>query len=113
MAVRMTICVCGSNVLSRTVHSIPDMRGRKISMSTTSGVSGGMTRTASSPVVQAQIQVKSGNELINLIQLSRTMGWSSTKATLIWRFEDGSVERLPFAGLAGLELGGVMVLGSF
>src|SRR6266567_4738352 len=88
---------------------MPDMRGKKISMSTTSGDSAGITRKASSPVAQAQLHTKSGNELISLIQLSRTLGRSSTNATLIRRFAPGSTERPPLAGFVILALGGVMV----
>src|ERR1022692_3334671 len=109
----MTIWVCGNSALSRTVHSMPDMRGRKISMSTTSGCSCGMVRTASSPVAQAQLQTKSGKELMSFVQLSRTLGWSSTKATLSGRLGFGSVERLLLSGLVVLALGGVMALRGF
>jgi hypothetical protein len=66
-------------------------------------------RKASSPVAQAQMHDKSGNELMSLTQLSRTFGWSSTKATLIGRFEVASAERLSFVGFVILTLGGVMV----
>jgi hypothetical protein len=88
---------------------MPDMRGRKMSMSTTSGCSWGMIRNASSPVLQAQIQTKSGKELMSFVQLSRTFGWSSTNATLIGRFEAGSDERLPFVGFVILAFGGIMI----
>src|SRR5450756_2763777 len=107
MAVRMTICVCGSNSLSRTVHSMPDMRGRKMSINTTSGSSCGIIRSASSPVAQAQMQAKSGNELMSLIQLSRTFGWYYTRAILSFRFAPGSAARLAFAGLDVLSLCGI------
>jgi len=36
-AVRMRIWILGSSSLRRAVHSMPDMRGRKMSISTTSG----------------------------------------------------------------------------
>ena len=45
------------------------------------------------------MQVKSGKELMSLIQLSRTFGWSSTKAILSFRF----------AGLVVLALGWIMI----
>src|SRR5581483_7745788 len=89
MAVRMTIWTWGSKSLSRAVHSTPDMRGRKMSMRTTLGGSCGLSRIASSPVAQTQMQEKSGKELINRAQLSRTFGWSSTSATLIGALGDG------------------------
>ena len=75
--------------------------GRKISISTASGCATGITRNASSPEGQMHWQEKSGNELISLIQLSRTFGWSSTRAILSFRFAPGSAARLAFAAAAG------------
>src|ERR1700722_11509888 len=88
---------------------MPDIRGRKMSMGTTSGWARGIIRNASSAVAQAQSQAKSGKKLISLVQLSRTFGWSSTKATLICLPKDCSAERLPFINSAPLALGGIMV----
>ena len=59
---------------------MPDMRGRKISMSTTSGAASGMAFKASSPVLHVQMHFKSGKEFRRRNQLSRTFGWSSTRA---------------------------------
>src|ERR1035441_10257033 len=78
IAVRITICVPGSCSFRRTVHSMPDMRVRKMSIRITSGRSAGMTRRASSPLAQAQTHEKSGSELISRVQLSRTFGCCST-----------------------------------
>ena len=45
--VRMRICVCGISGRSRAVQAMPLMRGRRISMSTTSTCSSGSRRRAS------------------------------------------------------------------
>ena len=52
-----------------------------------------------SPVAQAQVQMKSGNELMSFIQLSRTLGWSSTKAILSGDFAEILNGGLALAGL--------------
>lgn len=56
------------------------------------------------------MQVKSGKELMSLVQLSRTFGWSSTKATFIGFFKAGPAGQFPFAGFVILRFGGIMVL---
>src|SRR4029077_8555436 len=94
-AVRMIICVSGHCSFNRTVHSMPDIRGRKMSIRIASGRTPGMTRTASSPLLQTQAHAKSGNELINRHQLSRTFGWSSTRATLSGVFWEAATGRFP------------------
>jgi hypothetical protein len=71
MAVSMTIWTSGSSALRRAVHSMPDMRGRKISINTTSGSLRGMVASASSALRQEHTQVKSGNELMSRVQFSR------------------------------------------
>jgi len=81
-AVSMRICSLGIASLSRAVHSMPDIRGRKISISTRSGFNEGITFSASSPDTQPCIQAKPGSELISFVQLSRTPGLSSTSTTL-------------------------------
>src|ERR1035437_10297814 len=81
-AVRMRIWIFGNCNFSRAVHSMPDMRGRKISISTTSGFSAGITRTASSPDAQACTQENPASESMSFTQLSRTPGLSSTRTTL-------------------------------
>src|ERR1039457_1978763 len=91
------------------MHAMPDLHGRTISISTTSGCSWGIVCKASSPVSQAEIQANPGKELISLLQLSRTSGWSSTKATLTGRFEEITSERPFFIGLVALTPGGIMV----
>ena len=54
------------------MHSMPDIRGRKISINTTSGSLLGITASASSADMQEQTQLKSGNELMRRVQLSRS-----------------------------------------
>jgi hypothetical protein len=81
--VSITIGISGSIALSREVHSMPDIRGRNTSISTTSGFSTGIMRRASSADAQVQTQVKSGNEEIRRLQLSRVSRWSSTRATRV------------------------------
>src|ERR1039458_3904591 len=61
---------------------MPDMRGRKISISTTSGFTTGITRSASSPEAQVLTHENPGSELISFTQLSRTPGLSSPNTTL-------------------------------
>src|SRR5690606_15293358 len=87
-AVRITICVPGNNALSRDVHSIPDIRGKKMSINTTSGFSAGINRSASSADEQTQTQTKSSNDAINRDQLSRKSGLSSTNAIRNGIFRD-------------------------
>src|SRR6267142_5128987 len=93
---------------------MPDMRGKKMSIRITSGLSSGMTRNASSPLAQAQTQRKSGNELIRRVQLSRTLGWSSTNATFTGTLEEASARRpAEAAERARLLPGGVICFGDF
>jgi hypothetical protein len=49
----------------RAVHSIPDIRGKKISINMTSGCCCGIVRKASSPLVHEHTQSKSGKDLSN------------------------------------------------
>jgi hypothetical protein len=77
----MMIWILGSSNFSRAVHSMPDMCGRKISISTTPGLAGGITRSASSPDAQACTQENPGSELMSFAQLSRTPALSSTRTT--------------------------------
>ena len=79
-AVSITICVFGSNAFRRAVHSMPDMRGKKISISTASGWTAGISRNASSPEEQTHSHEKSENELMSFDQLSRKSALSSTSA---------------------------------
>src|SRR6266700_2392477 len=114
MAVRMRICVPGNCCFRRAVHSIPDMRGKKMSIRITSGFSSGMTRSASSPLAQEQTQRKSGKELIRRVQLSRTLGWSSTSATFKGILDEGSAERFAEESeRARLLAGGVICFEDF
>src|SRR5262245_21620169 len=75
------IWVWGNNTLSRAVHSMPDMRGRKMSMRITSGRACGISRKASSPEGQEQTQRISAKESISRHQLFITSRLSSTNAT--------------------------------
>src|SRR5256714_15526094 len=93
---------------------MPDMRGKKMSIRITSGLSSGMTRSASSPLAQAQTQRKSGKELISRVQLSRTLGWSSTNATFRGILEEASARRPAEAvERARLLVGGVICFEDF
>ena len=96
-AVKMRICVFGSNDFRRVVHSMPDMRGKKISISTTSGAMGGITRKASSPDEQTVTHENPASELMSLHQLSRTPALSSTKTTLTGGLAEGATALEMFA----------------
>src|SRR5882757_9977703 len=84
---------------------MPDILGKKISIKTTSGLIGGMSRNACSPDGEVQTQVKSGNELMSRVQLSRNSGWSSTGATLCCRAVGRRVADFKVSGVTELIWG--------
>jgi hypothetical protein len=69
-----------------------------------------MNRKASSPLAQVQMHAKSEKEFMNLVQLARDFGWSSTSATLMGAFREGSSEMFRFGDFIILEPGGITIL---
>ena len=112
IAVSMTIWTSGIFIFNRAVHSMPDIRGRKMSINTTSGFAWGTLPKASSALTQAltqaQTQAKSGKELIRRVQFSRIVVWSSTSATLMRCWGEGSANGFLWAGLGVMASGRII-----
>jgi hypothetical protein len=101
--VSIIICSAGRICLSAATQSMPDIAGRRISISTTSGFRVGITRSASSAEGQAPTQRMPGAELRIFTSCSRNPLSSSTTMTDL-AITDGEANAAPGAWLAVTRL---------